>query len=112
MAPPSGSAYWGRDTGSRTGKLVIGIPASIAEFENHIQREPGIKGELAHSNVVECPLRVISGHFAFQPRRLLCARSGLRAVLTVLRLAAFHLGYRCSRLRNKGMDLSSYGLAG
>src|SRR5262245_50581 len=42
----------------------------------------------------------------------LSARSGLRAVLTVPRLAAFHLGYRCSRLRNKGMDLSSYGLAG
>ena len=39
MAPPPESAYWGRDTSSRTGKLVMGILALIAEFENDIRRE-------------------------------------------------------------------------
>ena len=40
----------------------MGILALIAEFENDIRRERGIKGALAHFNVVECPLWVISGH--------------------------------------------------
>jgi hypothetical protein len=35
-----------------------------------------------------------------------------RGGLTIPHLAAFRLGCRCARLRNKDMDLSSYGLAG
>ena len=51
-------------------------------------------------------------HFP-RSRRTRRDRSGLRrGGLTVPHLLAFHLGCRSARLRNKGMVLSSYGLAG